>query len=52
MGFSENLWSVVNDVKRLFVYDMECEMAMDSMKGNVLHLDLILGTSIYFAFLM
>ena len=51
MGVSGNLWIVVKDVKPLVVYDVECEMAMDSMKGNVLHLDLIWGTPIYFAFL-
>ena len=32
MGVSENLWIVVKDVKKLVVYDVECEMAMDSMK--------------------
>ena len=25
---------VVKDVKRLFVYDVECKMAIDSMKGK------------------
>ena len=34
MGVSENLWIVVKDVKTLVVYDVECEMAMDSMKGK------------------
>ena len=34
MGVSGNLWIVVKDVKPLVVYDMECEMAMDSMKGK------------------
>ena len=33
MGVSGNLWIVVKDVKPL-VYDVECEMAMDSMKGK------------------
>ena len=51
MGVSGNLWIVVKDVKPLVVYDVECEMAMDSMKGNMLHLVLIWGTPIYFAFL-
>ena len=32
MGVSGNLWIVVTDVKPLVVYDVECEMAMDSMK--------------------
>ena len=32
MGVSGNLWTVVKDVKPLVVYDVECEMAMDSMK--------------------
>ena len=34
MGVSENVWNVVKDVKPLVVYDVECEMAMDSMKGK------------------
>ena len=34
MGVSGNLWSVVKDVKPLVVYDVECEIAMDSMKGK------------------
>ena len=34
MGVSRNLWIVVEDVKPLFEYDVECEMAMDSMKGK------------------
>ena len=34
MGVSGNLWIVVKDVKPLVVYDVECEMAMDSMKGK------------------
>ena len=34
MGVSENLWIVVKDVKPLVVYDVECEMAMDSIKGK------------------
>ena len=34
MGVSGNLWIVVKDVKTLVVYDVECEMAMDSMKGK------------------
>ena len=34
MGVSGNLWIVVMDVKPLVVYDVECEMAMDSMKGK------------------
>ena len=32
MGVSGNLWIVVKDVKPLVVYDVEFEMAMDSMK--------------------
>ena len=32
MGVSGNLWIVVKDVKPLVVYDVECDMAMDSMK--------------------
>ena len=34
MGVSGNLWIVVKDVKPLVVYDVECEMSMDSMKGK------------------
>ena len=34
MRVSGNLWIVVKDVKPLVVYDVECEMAMDSMKGK------------------
>ena len=34
MGVSGNLWIVVKDVKPLAVYDVECEMAVDSMKGK------------------
>ena len=34
MGISGNLWIVVKDVKPLAVYDVECEMAMDLMKGK------------------
>ena len=34
MGVSGNLCIVVKDVKQLVVYDVECEMALDSMKGK------------------
>ena len=34
MGVSGNLSIVVKDVKPLVVYDVECEMAMDSMTGK------------------
>ena len=34
MGVSGNLWIVVKDAKPLVVYDVESEMAMDSMKGK------------------
>ena len=34
MDISGNLWIVVKDVKPLVVYDVECKMAMDSMKGK------------------
>ena len=34
MGVSGNLWIVVKDVKPLVVYDVDCEMAMDSMQGK------------------
>ena len=32
MGVLGNLWIIVKDVKPLVVYDVECEMAMDSIK--------------------
>ena len=32
MGVSGNLQIVVEDVKPVVVYDVECKMAMDSMK--------------------
>ena len=31
---SGNIWIVVKDVKQLVLYDVECEMAMDSTKGK------------------
>ena len=34
MSVSGNLWIVVKDVKQLVLYDVEFEMAMDSMKGK------------------
>ena len=34
MVVSGNLWIVVKDVKPLVVYDVQCEMALDSMKGK------------------
>ena len=34
MAVSGNLWIVVKDVKPLVVYDVECEIAKDSMKGK------------------
>ena len=34
MGVSGNLWIVVKDIKPLVLYDVECEMAMDSMNGK------------------
>ena len=34
MSISGNLWIVVKYVKPLVVYDVKCEMAMDSMKGK------------------
>ena len=34
MSVSGNLWIVVKDVKPLVVYDVECEMATDSMIGK------------------
>ena len=34
MGVSGNVWIVVKDVNPLVVYDVECEVAMDSMKAK------------------
>ena len=34
MGVSGNLWIVVKYLKPLVVYDVECDMVMDSMKGK------------------
>ena len=51
MGVSGNLWIFIKNVKPLVVYDVERGMAMEPMQGNVLHLELIWGTPIYFAFL-
>ena len=34
MGVSGNLCIVVKDVKLLVVYDVECEMDMESRKGK------------------
>ena len=34
MGVSGNVSIVVKYVKQLVVYDVECVMAMDSMKGK------------------
>ena len=50
MGVSGNLWILLKDINPL-VYDVEGRMAMEPMQGNVLHLELIWGTPIYFAFL-
>ena len=60
MGVSGNLWIVVKDVKKLVVYDVECEMAMDSMKGKCASSCVYLGysnlfcipevTSVFFSF--
>ena len=46
-----NLWIFLKHVKPLVVYDVECEMAMDSMKGKCASSWVIWGTPIYFAFL-
>ena len=51
LGVSGNLWIVVKDVKPLVVYDVECEMAMDSMKGKCASSWVDLGYTNLFAFL-
>ena len=43
MGVSGNLWIVVKDIKPLVVYDVECEMAMDLMKGKCASSSVVLG---------
>ena len=43
MGFSGNLWIVVKDVKPLVVYDVECKMAIYSMKGKYASSCIVLG---------
>ena len=42
---------MVKDVKTLVVFDVESEMAMDSMKWKCGYIELIWGTPFYFAFL-
>ena len=51
MGVSGNLWIVVDDVKPLFLYDVDRGVVMEQIKGNWPHLNLILGTPSNFAFL-
>ena len=51
MGVSGNLWIAVKYFKLFVVYDVECEMAMDSVKGKSASSWVNLGTPIYFAFL-
>ena len=43
MGVSGNLWIVVKDFKPLLLYDVECEKAMDSMKGKYASSSIDLG---------
>ena len=50
-GVSENLCSFLKEVKPLVLYSVEHGIAMEPMKGNGLHLELIWGTPSYFAFL-
>ena len=51
MDVSRNLWILLKDVRIHFVMDLECGVAMQLVQGKVLHLELIWGTPIYFAFL-
>ena len=51
MGVSENLCIFVEDVKLLGVYDVECEMAMDSMKGKCASSSVVLGYTNLFCLL-
>ena len=50
MGVSGNLWIVVKDVKTLVVYDVEWEMAMDSIKGKCASSRVDLGYTNQFCF--
>ena len=34
MGVSGNLWSCLNEVKPLVLYDVECGMALEPLQGN------------------
>ena len=43
MCVSGNLWIVVKDFKPLLLYDVECEKAMDSMKGKYASSSIDLG---------
>ena len=51
MGVAGNLRIIVKDVKPLVVYDVECEMAMDSMKGKCASSWVDLGYTNLFTFL-
>ena len=51
MDVSGNLWILLKDVRIHFVMDLECGVAMQLVQGKALHLELIWGTPIYFAFL-
>ena len=49
---SGNLCIVVKDVKPLFVHDVECEMAMNSMKGKCASSGVDLGYTKLFCILV
>ena len=51
MGVSGNVWIVVKDVKPLLFMMWNARWLWIQWRGNVLHLELIWGTPIYFAFL-
>ena len=51
MGVSGNLWIAVKDVNPLVVYDVACEMAMESMQGKCASSCVDLGYTNHFAFL-
>ena len=51
MGVSGNLCSFLKEVKKLVLYAVEHGIAMEPMKENGLHLELIWGARSYFAFL-
>ena len=42
-GVSQNLWSCLKEFKPLVMYDVECGMALEPMKGNPASFQIDLG---------